>query len=234
MCHLHPEVKEANLARWVHEAIQQHCCSDGSAPRLWAVTADLVRVAMAGVFRSAAPALSPHQRVLPEHLYSSWVVHVLPCSVWRIMYQQHEGELWPQVTSAGVEEIPSMSPAGTVSRLWPLWAAFSEWSLPWAGHHIWCPAEIAPSLHYSVGLCRDSMITGYHRQEFSVSRWNFRMKHEFSAGQNYEVLVFPQYEIITAHISYCKHHLHCPALKMEKIRHFCLWLYLICPCSSLA
>ena len=171
---------------------------------------------MAVAFRSAARALPPQQRLRHKRLYSSWEFHVLPRSVWRIMYQQHEGELWPQVTSTGVKEMPSMSPAGTVSRLSLPWAAFSEWSLPWAGCQTWCLAEIPSNLHYSVGLCRESMISGCHRQELSVSRDSFRMRHvypqlflhEFSAGQSYEVLMFPQHEINTANISHCKHHFH--------------------------
>lgn len=131
---------------------------------------------MAVVFRSAAHALTPQQRLRHKCLYSSWEFHVLACSVWRIMYQQHEGELWPWVTSAGVEEIPSVSPAGTVSRLSPPWAAFSEGSLPWAGCQTWCPAEIPSNLHYSV-VCAEIQwqLVATGRSSLlaaAVSRWS--------------------------------------------------------------
>ena len=157
---------------------------------------------------------------------------ISPCSVWRIIDQQREGELWPRVTSTGVQEIPSVSPAGTMSGLPLRWAAFSERSLPWAGCHTWCCAKIPSSLHYSVHLCRDTVITGCHRQELSVSRDRSVFILSYfcvSSGESYKVLIFPQYIISTANISHHKHH-HLHNLKMEKIRH--LWRYLICFPSS--
>lgn len=92
------------LLLWWLGPIPSHVTADG-AP------------AMAAAFRSAARALPPHQSLPQERLFSSRAFHVLLRSGRRIMYQQREGELWPWVMATGVEEMPSLCPAGTVSRL---------------------------------------------------------------------------------------------------------------------
>lgn len=155
---------------------------------------------MAAAFSSGAHAFPPHQMLCHKHLYPSGEFNVLPCSVWRIIYQQHEGELWPPETSAGVEEIQFFHVSSRYCvKTFTALSSLSEWSLPWAGRQTRCSAETPSSLHYSAGLCRDSVLAGCHRQELFcllVSGWSMYVYpqlflHEFSAGQSYEVLMFP-------------------------------------------
>lgn len=194
MCHLHPEVTVANPAHWLHGAIPWHCCLDGSAPwpctvNSWSGTISngcsiqTCSMCFASPSEATPQVSTPHEDFkvcLPDNVSATRRETVTPSNI-----------KWNQWNS--------MSAEGTESRLSLSWAAFSEWSWPWARCQTWCHAEIASSSHCSVGLCRDSVMTGCHRQRLSVRRDSFRMKHvypqlflhEFSAGQSCEVLMFP-------------------------------------------
>lgn len=170
MCCLHPEVTGANLAPWLPEAIPWHCCLGGSVPSPCPGMAQ----------QWLQPCKVQHVPALPISCYSTKVFtphqNAFASSVLRVKYHKHKEQLWPKVASAGVEEILSMSPAGTVSRLSLPWEALFKQSLSGTGCQTWCHGEIPSNIHHPLGLCGDSVITGCHRKELSVSS-TFRMKH---------------------------------------------------------